>query len=84
MDLDKFRSLLEEQHIFPGEYSFKFVVPAHKVSELQETLEITEFHTKESKTGKFHSITFSMIMHSSDHVVQTYQKASSIEGLIAL
>jgi len=39
---------------------------------------------KESKKGNYTSLTIQMMMPSSEAVILVYQKASAIEGIIAL
>jgi putative lipoic acid-binding regulatory protein len=84
MDFSKFKSLLDEQITWPDYYSFKFVAKTdekHRVLELLEEHEVSE---KESKTGKYTSITSRKILKSSDEVIEVYKTVSKVEGVITL
>jgi len=46
--------------------------------------EQAEFNTRQSAGGKYVSITVKELMLSADEVIQRYQKALAIEGVIVL
>ncbi len=88
--MDKLHSLknkLDANTNWPLIYMFKFIVPAEiKKIALVEALfdsNATIYH-KESKSGKFISITAKQEMDSSTDIIDVYQKASSIENILAL
>ncbi len=79
-----FRSKLDQHYAWPSLYIFKFIVPTGKEGEVKK---LFPFHTtseKQSQGGKYTSITIQMMMPSSDAVIEIYQQAAVIEGLIAL
>jgi putative lipoic acid-binding regulatory protein len=39
---------------------------------------------KVSTQGNYVSVTFQMMMHSSESVIEVYERASAVEGLISL
>ena len=83
-DTDGFREKLESQHVFPGEYIFKFIVPNDKVSEV-DNLSIEGHITKrESSNGNYVSVTIRSMVTGPEDVINTYRSASKISGLIAL
>lgn len=43
-----------------------------------------ELSTKESKGGKYVSVTAKIMMGSSDDVIKIYEEAHKVEGVIAL
>ena len=81
---NNFRIKLDEHHSWPTVYIFKFIVPKGKESELKELFPLHTSSEKVSTQGNYISITFQMMMPSSDAVIEVYERVSSIEGLIAL
>lgn len=83
-ELKKLRDLLAEQYEWPHSYLFKFVVPNEKVEEVRALFPGGDIQERESKTGKYVSVTVEMVLESADVVVAVYQQASKIEGLMSL
>ena len=79
-----FKEKLDNEHHWPTTYMFKFVVPANKAVEVKTTFAKETFETKESKGGNYISFTLKKMIYSSDEVVEIYQEARKIQGLIAL
>lgn len=82
--INNFQKKLDEHYAWPALYTFKFIVKKGKESEL---LNLFPNHTsvqKPSKQGNYTSITYTMMMPSSDAVIDVYKLASSIDGIIAL
>tara|TARA_B100001248_G_scaffold59027_1_gene40133 strand:+ start:29182 stop:29433 length:252 start_codon:yes stop_codon:yes gene_type:complete len=79
-----FLELLQEQHQWPTDYLFKFVVPKKNVAAFCQALDLQDFEAKESSGGKYQSLTFRWKMHTAEEVVKVYQKAAGIEGVISL
>ena len=63
---------------------FKFIVPAGKEEDVKKLFPKHTSSEKHSKEGKYTSVTVQMMMPSSDAVVNVYEQASAIEGIIAL
>jgi len=85
MDLDvSFRDKLDKQHIWPGDYLFKFVVPSEKSADFLAIFPHESFHSKKSSGGKYISHTLRKKMNSGDEVIAIYHAASKVEGIIAL
>lgn len=83
--LNSFREKLDKFYAWPSLYTFKFILPAGKEDDLKNLFPLhTTAVEKSSETGKYVSLTYQMMMPSSDAVIEVYQKASVIEGLIAL
>jgi putative lipoic acid-binding regulatory protein len=78
------KELLDSQHEWPGNYTFKFVVPGNKSGELRQVVAAEESHSRQSKSGKYTSMTFEIACQSSDDVISIYQKVSKIEGIVTL
>ena len=83
-DTDGFREKLESQHVFPGEYIFKFIVPTDKVSKVEALAIDGQISKRESSNGNYVSVTIRSVVTSPEDVISTYRRASNITGLIAL
>ena len=83
-DYSEFIEKLENQHTWPSEYMFKFIVPNGKEEEVKKLFPKNILTEKPSRTGKYVSITAKIMIASSDAVIEIYEEASKIEGLIAL
>ena len=79
-----FKEKLDNVYVWPSLYVFKFIVPHQKVEEVKLLFPNHVSTEKPSEKGKYISITFNMMMPSSDAVVAVYLKVKNIEGLIAL
>ncbi len=83
---DKLRAQLEQEE-WPNVYLFKFIIEntPHQIalvtSLFDETADIS-FHN--SKNGKFVSISVKEMMLNVDKIIDKYEKAALIKGLISL
>lgn len=82
--INSFRIKLDQHYRWPSLYMFKFIVPKERVEEVVQLFPLHNSTLKESSQGKYISVTLQMMMPSSDAVIEVYQKAATIEGLIAL
>lgn len=80
----EFKKKLDDVHDFPTLYMFKFIVTEDKKGEVESLFPANELHYKPSSKGKYTSVTAKVLMPSSDHVIQIYERAQKIEGIIAL
>ncbi|HCX22258.1 MAG: DUF493 domain-containing protein [Flammeovirgaceae bacterium] len=83
-DIEAFRQKLEDQHEFPGQYKFKFIVPHDKREEIVEVLPFGEITYRDSSNKKYVSVTAVAEMETSQGVLDVYIEANKIEGCIAL
>jgi len=81
---ESLREKLDEHYTWPSLYTFKFIVPKGKESEVKLLFPNHEPIERQSKNGNYISITLNMTMPGSDAVIDVYQKVSDIEGIIAL
>jgi len=81
---DSLRQKLDDHYTWPSLYTFKFIVPKEKVKEVKKLFPKHEATEKASKNGNYISVTLQMMMPGSDEVIEVYNLASGIEGLIAL
>jgi hypothetical protein len=79
-----FAEKLDRFYAWPALYTFKFIVKAGQEEELRKLFPLHTDTTRPSKNGNYTSVTFQMMMPSSRAVIEVYQKASVIEGIIAL
>lgn len=86
-----YRSLkekLEEAHNFPEDYLFKFIIANEeaKHTEIYRVFDNTQFtlSTKESKNGKYTSITINAFVLDADQVIRIYKEVGKIPGVMML
>lgn len=83
-----FRQKLIDIEQFPSIYTFKFIVPAEaaKKEDIEKIFEhpSTKISVKDSKTGKYNSLTVETYVQSADEVIDYYKKVSTIEKVIML
>ena len=89
MELDeawemKFRERLDRAHVWPSLYTFKFIVKSGKEDEIRRLFPMHTNTARLSRNGNYTSLTFQMMMPSSDAVISVYRKAATIDGIIAL
>ncbi|WP_347174438.1 DUF493 family protein [Polaribacter uvawellassae] len=84
----KLKDSLEATTKFPSEYLYKFIVPTNgnQVVEIEELFKdkLAKISSKESKTGKYVSVSIKVKLSSSKEVISYYRKAEKIEGIISL
>lgn len=78
------KELLDKEYDWPADYLFKFIVPVHKEAEVRALFPDHNPDVKESKQGNYVSLSVTFHANSSDLILAIYEKASKIEGLIAL
>lgn len=83
-DIEAFRERIEAQHEFPGDYSFKFIVPQGKKEDVLSILPESELSFKESSNGKYVSVTSVARMDNSQAVLDVYLRAYRIPGCMSL
>ena len=79
-----FKEKLDKAYVWPSLYMFKFIVPQQNVEAVKDLFPNHVSTEKPSQKGKYISITFNMMMPSSDAVVSVYLRVKHIEGIIAL
>lgn len=79
-----FKEKLDAVYVWPALYMFKFIVPNERVDDVKTLFPNHVSSEKQSEKGKYTSITFNMMMPSSEAVVGVYLKVKHVEGIIAL
>ena len=85
---DKLKISLEETTSFPTNYMFKFIIPTdrEKFKQIENMFNKlgAVIKSKESKNGKFTSLTILVDMNSSDEIINKYKEVGMVEGVISL
>jgi putative lipoic acid-binding regulatory protein len=81
---DKFKELLDSKYVWPTDYLFKFIVKKEFIEDLKNCFPQQKLTLKDSSGGKYCSVTFSVMMKSSDEVIEVYKKASTVQSIISL
>jgi len=84
---ERIKQSLNHVHKWPSLYMFKFIVPtvSGAFEELTKVFpESADVMTKQSKTGKFTSITVKEVLMNADQVFERYAEVNKIEGVISL
>lgn len=88
IDLERIKTVLDQNHDWPSVYMFKFIVPSdnEKIAQVEALFnsKTAEIKMSQSTKGKFTSITAKEVMTSADAVLKYYEEAAKIEGLISL
>lgn len=84
----KLKAQLEDTTKFPADYLYKFIVPADENQE-EEVKNLFNkggaiIKTRKSKTGKYVSVSIRLKVASSNEVINYYQEAEKIKGIISL
>lgn len=78
---------LDESHIWPSKYVFKFIIK-NNVESIDELIsyfpESNDICKNFSSNKKFVSFTIKCEMHSSEGIIKKYKDVSEIEGIISL
>lgn len=83
-DKVEFKAKLDDIHSFPTQYMFKFIVKGEKISDVESLFPKEALTLKPSSKGNYTSVTAKLKMASSDAVIEVYEKAHKIDGIIAL
>lgn len=82
--IEDFRALLDESYVWPASYPFKFIIKLHQQEEIKEILLEHELSFRESKTGKYLSVSFDINANSSQDIINIYEKISIMKDVIRL
>ena len=85
----KLKVQLFETTKWPSEYLYKFIVitDKKKIAQIEDIFDNTGavINTKESKNGKYTSVSINVIMKSPNAVIQKYiEVTNNVEGVISL
>ncbi|MBT8295630.1 MAG: DUF493 family protein [Gramella sp.] len=85
----KLKKQLQDTAMWPSEYLYKFIVPTkgEQVGQVQGIFNNmgAVIETKQSKKGKYTSVSINVRMKNPDAVIEKYKEvASKVEGVISL
>lgn len=84
----KLKSQLTETDQWPTAYLYKFIVPSdkQKIAEIETAFDNmgAVITTKQSRNGKYTSVSINVRMLSPDAVIEKYKEVGKIEGVISL
>ncbi len=84
----KLKIKLEETTKFPAKYMFKFIVPSEvdKINLIENMFNHlgAVINTRDSKTGKYTSLTILVNMNTVEEVINKYEEVDTVEGVISL
>lgn len=85
----KLKVQLADTALWPTNYLYKFIVPTatEKVNQVEEIFNNlgAVITTKQSKNGKYTSVSINVRMKNPDHVIAKYKEvADKVEGVISL
>ena len=91
-DSDEFYARLKQQLLentkWPSDYLYKFIIPtdAEKRAKINKIFDNTGavIESKQSKNGKYTSISVNVRMKNPDAVIEKYKAVSTVEGVISL
>lgn len=79
---------LENNHDFPEDYLFKFIIPTNdaKLTEIYKVFDGIKFTlgNRESKNGKYTACNINAFVLDADQVVRIYKEVATIENVILL
>ena len=81
---ESLRLRLDECHRWPEAYYFKFIVPRSELATLLPFLEGMTLTQRESRGGKYISVTASLFALSTDEVIAVYRRTAHIKGLLSV
>ncbi len=85
----KLKKQLQDTAMWPSEYLYKFIVPTkgEQVTQVEDIFDNTGavIETKQSKKGKYTSVSINVRMKNPDAVIEKYREvAKKVEGVISL
>ena len=81
---NRFQELLNVNYCWPCSFPFKFIVPAEKLGDILALFPGEACTSRQSKAGKYVSVTIHKYVCSSEEVVRIYDQAGKINGVICL
>ena len=85
---DRLKTELNNSNTWPAEYLFKFIVPTdqEKIDKVENAFNSmgAVIQTKNSKTGKYTSISIDVQMPNAQKIIDKYLELSTVKGIISL
>ncbi|MEQ6121417.1 DUF493 family protein [Reichenbachiella sp. MALMAid0571] len=83
-DTSSFQERLDQQYSFPALYPFKFIVPQESLDDLLVIFAKHDHQIRPSKNGNYISVSINIMADSSDTIIEYYNRASVVKGIISL
>ncbi|QLG46734.1 DUF493 family protein [Costertonia aggregata] len=84
----RLKEQLDESTTWPSDYLYKFIVPTEsdKIGKIQDIFDNTGavIESKQSKKGKYTSISVTVNLKNPDEVIQKYKEVGKLKGVISL
>ncbi len=85
---ERLRQQLTETTEWPSDYLYKFIVPTNtetirKIQDIFDNMGAV-LESKQSKKGKYTSISITVNLTGPDQVIQKYKEVSQVDGVISL
>lgn len=85
----KLKQQLHDTAMWPSEYLYKFIVPTkgERIGQVEDIFDNmgAVIETKQSKKGKYTSVSINVRMKNPDQVIEKYKEvAEKVEGVISL
>jgi putative lipoic acid-binding regulatory protein len=86
---EKLKERLFETNSWPAEYLYKFIIKSdiHDIAKIEAIFNNmgAVINTKESKNGKYTSLSINLLMRNPDAVIEKYKEViNNVEGVISL
>jgi putative lipoic acid-binding regulatory protein len=85
---ERLKTELNNSNTWPAEYLFKFIVPTdqEKIDKVENAFNSmgAVIQTKNSKTGKYTSISIDVQMPNAQKIIDKYLELSTVKGIISL
>lgn len=81
---ERFRQALDDHHQWPCPYVYKFIMPSENFNLFVDLFPDARLETRQSRSGKYTSVTMVSTMCSADEVLAIYEKAAQVPGLMSL
>lgn len=78
------RELLENEYNWPANYQFKFVALSEDIEKVIEKVGDGDVSRKNSRTGKYVSVTIEKRISSTQEVIEVYKRVSKVKSVISL
>lgn len=81
---EEMKELLDKSQTWPGEYTFKFIVPKDQLLEAHALFNGEKTNDRQSSNGRYVGVSLTKLVKSAEEVLEVYDRARFIPGLIAL
>ena len=83
--LERLKAILGDDEKFPLQYTFKFIVPVQRLSQILGLFPTDEnIQTKPSSKGTYISVTVVKEVNNPEEVIKVYETVSVVEGVVSL